>query len=131
MLKQTFSSNIFSSRELNKLQTLYRSRAFNLQMNVSAESEKANSTSKKCRFTFYGSRGTLNANQWIKLREHINKTESYSNITIKLTLVTTPVTLSIMSASWLKKRESIFKGSTYQINIIVYKDTLKEQSNID
>jgi hypothetical protein len=71
-------------------------------------------------FLVYGSINALSAKQRSLFRQHIGKIPTQSPVDIKLALFSSSVSKGIVGFSSLKQVQQLFKGTTYQLEIIIH-----------
>lgn len=102
----------FSTREHRRLQRLYRTR----ELAQTRRKSKTNSNAKGVTFfTVYGSRGRLSPSQRTLFREQLNSSETFKNVSVKLSLFSTSVSQAVRSCSSLREVRSLLKGPSYQM----------------
>ena len=97
----------FSAKELRTRKKLYTFRKV-------AETINKN---KRNSFVFYGSRDALSPNQYAIFREFRIKKDSINGVAIKLELIPANIFKSFRRFSQFEKRQTMLKGSTYQIKV--------------
>ena len=97
----------FSAKELRTRKKLYTFRKV-------AETINKN---KRNSFVFYGSRDALSPNQYAIFREFRIKKDFINGVYIKLELIPANIFKSFRRFSQFEKRQTMLKGSTYQIKV--------------